>query len=932
MNLTANLPVNLTLNLKELMLSHWEHVAPFYEIQSEKTVQVAKVLQGLPGVERGAEALLDRDNLTSLGSEPKTQELAQWLEQNTEKISSWDMTETPQPPTREEWIDEIVKTPSLRLLAVLMDHFSWLTQSERISYLLRFFLLRPYTDLTFEDLQPLLAPLGKHWQRLNQTLATIHIKRRHLGQDPDHPSLALAELLALVAKLHNEGTLRPARPLGQMLTPFLDATDMVWEELFIQAGRLTKDRTQLLAYLTAVAQVQKRAMDTSGTRLLQADFFLMEYCEADAAIRLKDSSLQPLMDTDIQIILERGDHFGAGKYCQAMPKVIENDSVSDFSILVRWLSTISTPLLHDGIRAVETFLQAGIPLADVVATLKPFRERKPAEIPNALFQPIIKADPPHTVHDLFPEIWQTALTLIPIQPFLAQCWLKATATLFTRFGLDYPKQIAHWCQELNQEFAAGMVALFMHYLSLASNEGEPLDEVWFQRVKRFSTLSPSNIDWIQSDLSLRMGGSDGKQQAERWAMICEVLHEKHPHSPHACLWQLQKLQQEEAHQHIDLWQQIARLDNNPSFLPTLEKQQSVTVLEKHLRPTNTPKGWGERLVWEHIAHLVTDDPKKSWKPDTSPEVNRFAHFNPILDRLDDPLLVPKWQEIGNMSCRNISTVLGTSDLKKNLNMHECLNLVHQVPKQDQYAWRELRKMLFGHLQKKEGFWRPVLDLLQEIEAFDSWSHPFEEVRVMVGVAFNRLTLPIMPDAQYTGCCTDGPNGEKRSASLIHALHQEAFKLLVCMPHPKQAWQRPMPFVSVAGFRVTCCKKAYLLVDSMDAGPLILTIDNGIQVISRTIIEQLMKVASETGLPLLLARNFSRHATKTLGKEILHTIIDDNETVLDSIDLQIKCADLKNRGIEQFYCEQAYPTYWVNTNDTGHLYGVDVVRFIPSRKS
>lgn len=793
------------------------------------------------------------------------------------------------PVTMAQWISELIdERPAFALYSQMVKHFKRCRHDQVTAFLFpHFFAIGLKSYLKYDQFSPLLHLINRHFK------AASRYQGRMASQKPDlfaDPQMWANILMAAMDFVNN---LSPPHKtdlswLIEPLTPFIGGADAVWTTLFQQARFFKNKHNKLLSWLSFLNEIQKQAMGKTQQRYNWLEYFsLLLLKEGRQVLIHHPAQLEPL-SRDIHYLINHQGVFVAHEYLRFYRLAIRKGQLKPCQSITLHLALHSNYTLLQWFLVLKKLLTMDYKLNSLLPFIQRYvGEKEPVK---QLFKPLMLSN---NLQLPVTRWWQQAAELFDnVHPYAANQWLKLVGPLYLKFGPTAPDQIVQWMQQLVCDDAKQsskkpeLAAMFMRYCHHLLRLDALPEPGFITDLHQQVALAPGNIVWMRNSLWLLERQRDHLNLYQQWRDCCLTLNQQYPQHPFVARWQLWDKPAAQVKQEIRLWQLFSDIGYR-SFI-----RQPVNQIYD-IEPTICFNPQGQSIKTAFWCKLLQNLYPNN-QLDALPDIR-----HPLLDRLDNPEVEAECRAILDLPIRQAYASLDSlRDAKYRPNPHELCQLLDNMPT-EQFSLSWMISRFSDSLSTVNS--PAIQQLITEVSAFDEIEQPFNQIALLLNQ--HDTLLEVISGDKQTNSCTDGPYGNLARFGLIHAMHQQAFKLLVCFAHSKKGFQRPQPFITIPGFYIQVNQQQpALLVDSIDVGPMIYHIHHGVKALARLIIHFLLQQAAQLQLPLMLNPHFYHDPRKNLGNQILQSIKQQFNCYQQQIRFSIDSSDLKAVCIHQYYVE------------------------------
>jgi hypothetical protein len=787
-----------------------------------------------------------------------------------------------------EWLDNILdEKPAFQVYAQLVEKFKIFRTSSMTKLLFAHFFSKGSSSLEFDTLLPFLQVISKHQRKISQINTRTTLTKPELFGNEESLANILIQMLELVEALNDNNQLYQPREISCTLLPFCGSADYLLIFILKEALHFADNYPQLLQWLQLIQNIELQALNPQEQHYNRLEFLSIHLIEETRHIIDRYPQLIDNIYDDLRFLIKYKGVFISGQYLKFLRLALKKQEISKYRIISRHLAQhASKNILRQWFRVVKKLLHSNIPLAHLEKRVQRlFYEDKKKGL--NLFRPVLELKRRKITANVLENWWDEAEYLYQnVHPFAASNWLKYVVRMHEKFGDDFLRNWYRWGNKLAKDFESGVSALFFYYSKHVLALNNPPQETCFEHLVEFCHLSSLNVDWLKSDLWLQHPKRNHLNFSQRWIKLCKQLHHDYPHKPYAASYQLWGLSAKELQRDLILWEKF-RDEGYHSFINCT--YHKIFPIQLH-EPLVQNKTLIKHAFWFKFLTILRPDVKIS-------NLNQMLERHPLLEKMNSTEMMKEYDRLAHEPLRQrISSLDALDDARyRYLTINEIIYLLDNMPP-EQFEFDWMHNIFSSALRHKKRHYPNINTLLEEILAFDDDNQNFDEIIIILNK--NDTLLEIMPGNLHTSSCTDGPSGKLAFASIIHATHEEAFKLLVCKPHPIRGVDEAQPFASLPGFRIQVGTQSCLFIDSIEIGSTIYRIKNGFEILAKNIVDFLLKVADDHNMSLI----FSTHFYNLTGKKLLshiqtHYFCEDLE-----IDFVIYASDLKKRHINQFYSE------------------------------
>lgn len=838
------------------------------------------VLEPFLEIRRRLESVLnDSDSLAESAPDDASKELFQLL-----RPTVADLTSDKSIRTR---LEEGLATQSGQLLTKIVTRNKFARESQSLHLLFNVVVGQNRLPIEYSDLEPFLRVLRRYSKDdASETFAGVGYNMD--GRDWAAGSIA-AELVGLVAAMAKAGN---GEQVAEVLRCLKDQFD-VSPTLLLRIGaakRLAGSPDTLLLWLKSIKSVEDEIEQFYGTdKNLPPHYFVDRLAEVAGELVQRDASAFKSL-IKIAPSLVRGTHgIFYGMECIDNVAFAHRTGHLDayFAVSQSLLACDSTTAL-DWFHVYGRFVDGGYS-HDQLSTL--IAENSENWLPyRHMFRPL-KGDGRKLSRQFIEsreivESWWAAAGQIATQSnSAASFFLKSASAIYLRLG---PEFFSKWKAEGEQLSALNpsVGAYFFLKSPLITALNRPPDQLWFGRLSDLASRTPSNAGWIGNALRLmkfdeRRGSSfyDRHDQLfDKLSLICNGRK--------FASYDFETLQSaKEVDSHLKAWELLA--DNG--------KRQAISVKPRmsEVQPF-LAGGVTISLVHNVFCHAFLVElfgERKDRRTESE-------HSNELVKRLAEPDVQAELEVLRSLPCENeFRSLEQVEHFGDRLRLGDLLGSVHTLDVtgfDSSWFLERLRPAIFRQTKPRI----PLLkDIFQELDRFPNIQEVTE--KLLLWTPSEDSLEDVIAGNENTLSCTDGPTGQYRRASIIHAVQRDSGTLLCSLVQDESS---PLPYTTFASVPFFLAHdeqgQQMLFVDSIEVGSIVHMIDNGVELVASRLAMCLSEMARSKGLTLFVSDRFFNVRGRALLSQIQQQLgMSPAETRIE-----VRSDDLAENGVRWFYFE------------------------------
>lgn len=783
---------------------------------------------------------------------------------------------------------DLLERPAFKTYARLVERFPLLRSRPFTEVLFFFFLDAGRGDeapvLSFEEIAPLAHAVQRFERPSRGSAAELHPslrERRALGRRGAEPpsktqttaAATFAALLRLASHLAKQGA--RAERVGQHAAGRVAAMHWTWVAFAREAQHFAGDPEALDRWLGAVNGVLDRWFEDDQEPSRRAELTAATLVIASAWFGRRRPDLLDVVVEDACLIARVKGWVAAAMYLQHAPLAVRRGEwLSYRGVVVELTDRHDLSCLRFLARAPR-LLRARFPLSLIKTYLSPAAER-PLDHNALLVLP--EAGPVPSAVEV-EGYFRTAARLAGVHAMAAAQYLRHVRTIRATLGAEFVSQWVAWGEELARSSVPEVAALYFAASSRLADVRSAPDETWFSTLREACAAHPRNIEWMRSDLWLRARRRARAGLPERWLEITEALRKRFPDGPDPRVYRLSGLSSRELRAHLTVLQRLADVGRR-SFV------HEPHVVEVPIRPV--PASASADLRSTLCRALVARFTASPWAVPES--------HHPLAEKLgsaeiSEELLLAaadRGRSRKLVSQEDMDLSEGTARPGDVIDLLLRGDVAHGEP-------GLLIQALARSIRRRRRY-RALDRLLAELTSLPADTHEYDRIRWLVAPGGSLLDVLA---GEATSSCTDGPTGSKRQFGVVHATHEDAFKILACRPHPRRGWAAPQPFASVPGFRARLPGGGRVLfVDSIEAGGEIYRLESDLDAVARGLSKILDEIAHDHRLPIYLPVRQDNVGGQRLMQAYRRAVLHEERRT----DVILDASTLHALSIRRFYSE------------------------------